>query len=339
MAEDVRIALPGPVTGTGGPTSFRGRMTREWSRQGYDVRSRLDDGPFSAILVVAGTRHVGSLLANRRRGARVVHRLDGLLWRHRALKGRPLQRVKHELRNRWMCLIRDRLADHVVYQSRFVRDWWHDWFGAPRVASSIIYNGVDLDEYRPDPGGAGQGDGILLCVEGNVQVDPPTLATLLETHRTLLRKGKIQETRVLGGWEGGVPEDVRREPNLRILGPRPRDEVQRELRRASLFLNLEIQPPCPNAVIEALASGVPVVGFDTGALAELVGPAGRVVPYGGDPWRMDPPGGLTELAAVALDVLANRSAFARAARERAERLFDVTSVAQRYLDLLVPGRS
>ena len=45
----------------------------------------------------------------------------------------------------------------------------------------------------------------------------------------------------------------------------------------------------PNSVIEALACGLPVVSFDTGALPELVTPgAGRVVAYGGDPWRLDP---------------------------------------------------
>jgi hypothetical protein len=40
----------------------------------------------------------------------------------------------------------------------------------------------------------------------------------------------------------------------------------------------------------ALASGIPVTGFDIGSLAELVPPeAGRLVPYGSDPYAMGMP--------------------------------------------------
>ena len=42
--------------------------------------------------------------------------------------------------------------------------------------------------------------------------------------------------------------------------------------------------------MEALACGMPVVSFDTGALPELVTQdAGRVVAYGADAWRLEPP--------------------------------------------------
>ena len=48
--------------------------------------------------------------------------------------------------------------------------------------------------------------------------------------------------------------------------------------------------PCPNSVIEALASGVPVVGYNSGSLKELVGNAGIILPYtGGDPNKMEGP--------------------------------------------------
>ncbi len=64
------------------------------------------------------------------------------------------------------------------------------------------------------------------------------------------------------------------------------DEVKREhipwlMRSSHLLFSAEVNPPCPNSVIEALACGLPVIGFDTGSLSEIVqGGAGRLVPYG-----------------------------------------------------------
>lgn len=57
-----------------------------------------------------------------------------------------------------------------------------------------------------------------------------------------------------------------------------------------IYLSLDINPACPNTVIEALSSGAPVVGFNTGALNELViSDSGVVVPYGSDPWNLEYP--------------------------------------------------
>ncbi|WP_424947988.1 glycosyltransferase [Candidatus Spongiihabitans sp.] len=42
------------------------------------------------------------------------------------------------------------------------------------------------------------------------------------------------------------------------------------LRRCHVFLFSQVNPPCPNAVLEAVATGLPVVSFDSGSAAELL---------------------------------------------------------------------
>ena len=75
------------------------------------------------------------------------------------------------------------------------------------------------------------------------------------------------------------------------------------MRSSHLLFSAEVNPPCPNSVIEALACGLPVVGFDTGSLSELVqGDAGRLVPYGADQWKLQKPD-IPMLAEVATEVL------------------------------------
>jgi len=75
-----------------------------------------------------------------------------------------------------------------------------------------------------------------------------------------------------------------------VAGLIPRDAIPALDRSAHLLYSADLNAACPNSVIEALACGLPVAGFATGALPELVtGDSGRLVPYGGDPWKLDTP--------------------------------------------------
>jgi len=74
---------------------------------------------------------------------------------------------------------------------------------------------------------------------------------------------------------GGGPEPAgAREPagGVTFLGRLSAEEVARERRGAAVVLApSRYEDPCPMAVIEALADGVPVLGSDRGGIPELVG--------------------------------------------------------------------
>ena len=64
-------------------------------------------------------------------------------------------------------------------------------------------------------------------------------------------------------------------PNVVRLGHLDRDRMAEALRSCDVFLNLSENDPCPNVVIEALASGLPVqVGAQVGETA-ILSAAGR----------------------------------------------------------------
>jgi hypothetical protein len=57
-----------------------------------------------------------------------------------------------------------------------------------------------------------------------------------------------------------------------------------------VLFSTDLNAACPNSVIEAMACGLPVLAYDTGALAEIVQDgAGEVVPYGADHWQLEDP--------------------------------------------------
>jgi len=103
----------------------------------------------------------------------------------------------------------------------------------------------------------------------------------------------------------------------------------------------EVNPPCPNSVIEAMACGLPVIGFDSGALKELVSDdAGCIVPYGANPWKLETPD-ISVLAESAGQVLEKQNQFSptgtmrAAARKRAEAEFGLDQMVDSYLKVLL----
>jgi glycosyltransferase involved in cell wall biosynthesis len=107
------------------------------------------------------------------------------------------------------------------------------------------------------------------------------------------------------------------------------------MRESHALFSADLHPACPNSVIEALACGLPVVAYDTGSLAELITPeAGVVAPYGGNPWKLEPPV-VAPLARGLAQVLENQEKFRTGARARAESAFSVQVMMERYLEALL----
>jgi hypothetical protein len=67
------------------------------------------------------------------------------------------------------------------------------------------------------------------------------------------------------------------------------------------------------------------------------GDAGRVVPYGGDPWRLDPPN-IEGLVEAACEIALQQERFRTGARQRAEAAFGVEQMTAGYLQALLPGQ-
>ncbi len=352
-----RICIVPQVSGVGGMVTFTHKLKAGLAQRGIEVTHRLDDPPFGAVLVVGGTRALGGLWRARRRGVPIVQRLDGMNWLHRQL-GVSGAGLRHYLRaeyGNWLLgFIRSRLADRIVYQSRFSQEWWERRRGAVRAAHRVILNGVDLAAYSPDgPEKPPSDRWRVLMVEGSLmggyehglQAAMGLMQGLAERLRKqplpgfageleLVVVGRVAEA-LRGRWDtwhsqsGGSAGF-----QISWAGQALREQIPAIDRSAHLLYSADINPACPNSVIEALACGLPVLAFDTGALPELVcGDAGRVVPYGGDPWRLEPPD-TQSLVEAALEILADQPRFRRAARAHAERHLGLDQMVEAYLEVL-----
>ncbi len=335
----MRLCFVSRIGGLAGPASFQRRLAEGLAALGHDVCYSLDDTPYDAVLVIGGTRRLAALHRARRRGIPIVQRLDGMNWIHRVRRTGLRHFLRAEAANLLLRLIRERLATAVVYQSQFARAWWERTFGPAPCPSHVVLNGVPLDRYSPaGPEHPPADRARILIVEGNLAGGYESGLEHAAAFSENLARLSPQpvETVIAGQASADVKALWARHSRTpaRWLGLVPAQDIPALARSAHMLFAADPNPACPNSVIEALACGLPVVAFDTGALPELVvGDAGRIVPYGADPWRLEVPDAAS-LAQAAAEVLADQPRFRLGARSRAEAGLGVETMVRGYLGAL-----
>ena len=334
-----KICIVPHSRGVGGPASFRLRFSRALAERGISVTDDLDDPAIDAVLVISGWRQLGKLLRLKRRGVPLVQRLDGINWMHRLTKFDPRYYLKAEYGNLLMNFTRMRLADHIIYQSNFVARRWEQVYGKAGAPYTIIRNAVDLAEFSPDGPGAPPADKTrIMLVEGSFGGghDISLKLALDLAHDLAETYGQNVELMIAGRADETVRQvwDAYARVPVVWKGIVSREEIPVLDRSAHVYFSAELNAPCPNSVIEAMACGLPVAGYDTGSVAELVGEeAGRVASFDGDPWRLELPKS-SQLAGAVMEILQDQPRFRVAARARAEAEFDIERLVDRYLEVL-----
>lgn len=286
------------------------------------------------VFVVGGTKRLGWIKNHKKNGAKVLHRLDGLKWRHWVEETPFKYKILFMLQNRMTSYIRSNFADAIVYQSQFVKDWWNEKYGKTEAYSEIIPNGTDLDHFKPSENEAKDKVPTLVCFEGNIDLDEPTIFTLSEIEKSLVSNGFLKEVLIWGNVKDKQRNRLIDFPGIRLMGGCKRSEVAENMRKGDIFLSLDVNAACPNSVIEAMASGLPVVGFETGALKELVHPsAGELSPYGANPWKLENPD-VKLLVTAIKNVLMDLDDKKMSARKLAEERFGKHSLAKNYMEIM-----
>ncbi len=234
-----------------------------------------------------------------RPGVRIVHRVDGSSMDYGGYRSGDARQARVNL-----------LADLTVFQSRYSKLSTTTKFHVIGQDGPIIYNPVDLELFRP---------------EGpRLRFAPERVPVACASWSTNERKGTRDLDRLAAEHPEvdfvlcGRFEGLTLRPNLIHLGHASRSAIASAFRSCAAFLNLSDNDPAPNVVIEAMASGVPVLYRDSGGVPELVGDCG--LPVTADSFR-----------SVLDDIRSRHESLAGAARERATRLFSPAVIFPQYL--------
>ncbi len=233
------------------------------------------------------------------------------------------------------------MADHVFYQSEFCQMAADEFLGPCKSESEILYNPVNTEIFTPATPSPNE---LILLLAGN-QYQHYRLKNALETlalvkkqypEAKILITGKLnwlpdqQETRRMAQeWidQLGIANSVT------FYGPYNQSEAPKIFQSAHILLHTRYNDPCPTVVLEALASGLPVVYSNSGGTPELVGPDAGIGIDTQLNWEKEQPPSPDALADAVLKIVANRNAYVQAARARAVTKFDIKPWLQRHQDV------
>lgn len=332
-----QLCLVPKLDGLGGMVSFQTRLIQGLLEREIPYTFDLNHPQNTAVLVIGGTRRIFQLWRAKHRGVKIIQRLNGMNWLHKVQKTSLKAAIKSEVNNQTLAFIRRYLATHIIYQSEFSQDWWNQEFGRSSASTSVVHNAVDLSQYNPQGSENPPEDHFrLLLVEGHLtRASGQGLETAANLAKALKQDHDLTiEMMVVGDVDDMLKAHIYNEaPDLWITwrGVVPPDQIPPLNRSAHVLFSADLNAACPNSVIEALACGLPVLAYDTGALIELVQEgAGEVVPYGANHWQLEKPQ-ISPLADACAKILKDNNPYRQAARRRAENAFGLDRMINGYL--------
>lgn len=319
----------------GGPGSFQSRLIRCLETAGHNVVYPEDKTHPDIILVIGGTSKLFWLLKSKFYGTKIVHRLDGINWRHTIDDVSTSYKIKCEIRNLIVLTIKSFFADHVVYQSKFVKNWWERKYGREKRPFDIIHNGVDVDQFTPSAKKTDRYNLKIICAEGNLHADKITKYLINSLKENYTNHKHIKKILIAGNIEPQDSELLNYQNTVvQFIGSIPRCEMHTIYKDADIFFSLEINAACPNSVIEALASGLPIVGMNTGAMPELVtDKAGVIADYEADPWKREQPQ-FSHIQKAIDTVIGDINNYKCRARAKAIKDYNINTVMEKYIAIM-----
>jgi glycosyltransferase involved in cell wall biosynthesis len=238
----------------GGSNQFLTALRRELRRRGL----RVSDGSFAprtrACLLHSYLADVEELRSALPDGCRVVHRVDGPI---------ELYRGRDDGADRKIVEINAALANATIFQSQWSLEA-HRELGLDLKDPVVIPNAVDPEIFFPP---VERQRGPRLRVIATSWSDNPRKGA--GTFAALARAADPERYELTFAGRSRVPlESVRR------LGPLPSHELADELRAHDIYVAASVNEPCSNALLEALACGLPALYRRSGSHGELVGEGG-----------------------------------------------------------------
>ena len=151
---------------------------------------------------------------------------------------------------------------------------------SPDQEISVIYNGIDISEFRPDLNEVNiNGEMRIVCVSR--LIERKGIRFLIEA----IGKLKDRDIKLILVGEGNQEDELKKlvvdsriPDRVEFKGYMDHDSIADLYRTSDVFVLPSLNEGMSNALLEAMASGLPVIVTDTGGTSELIDGNGVVVP-------------------------------------------------------------
>lgn len=228
------------------------------------------------------------------------------------------------------------VADRIVAVSKSTSEECGREYRVSQEKMSVIYNGVDLDEFNPRIPGArirnklslGEKPVILAVGAATIRKGLPYLLQSMPDVITNIPDVRliVVGSRAYEGQLQLLAKDLGIEGHVIFAGPVERDELPYYYSACDLVAVPSVYEGFPIVVLEALASGKPVVASRVGGIPEAV--------QNGANGLLFEPGDVPQLTRALVRLLADeslRGKMGREARRMAESRYDWKNIGLQYL--------
>lgn len=242
----------------GGPSTF---MNNLYNYLSEDTNCKLNDKNANLALF-ASTYNIEYLENLKRRGGKIIQRLDGIHYEEK-------HGVFYDEKNRAVEHIYKNLSDFYIFQSEYCKKQCFEMFGeVPQNKYKLIINGVNKDIFYPDKSKKINSDEpIKIITTGNfrnIDMVEPVVKAIDE----LINEYNI-ELIFLGPFTNPDLQHFLNRKYIKHHISESQTEIAYFIRESHIFIYSHLNPPCPNSVVEAVSCGIPLTGFDSGAMKEL----------------------------------------------------------------------
>ena len=246
------------------------------------------------------------------------------------------------VRYQWMRRAYRPFVHYHVALSRDLAGYLERKVGVPQRRIAQIYNGVDIERFHPSPGGRQPIGGCpftdpALFIAGTVGRMQTVKAQTVLAH-AFIRALELQPAlrarlRLVMVGDGPLRVEARRMLDAAGVAhlawlPGEREDVPNVMRALDCFVLPSLAEGISNTILEAMASGLPVLATEVGGNAELVvaGVTGALVAAGDAESLAN---GLVQMAGDPTRAVA----FGRAGRARVEEYFSLPAMVAAYQGL------
>lgn len=254
----MKICIPIKTLHEGGGFYFLGLLKTFLTKSGIPWTEEAQD-EYDVLFVNSWQVSYDTIyhLKRSRPAVKVVHRVDGSAQNYGRFDNSDSKQARVNM-----------LADVTIFQSNYGKYSTRNRFKVIRQDGPIIYNPVDIDMFSPH--------GEKLPLKGQVKVCNAAWSTNP-------KKGSWQIPQLARSYPdvtfvlcGRYPEKVDL-PNVEYRGHLSYEHLAAVMRSCDAYLDPSENECCPNVVLQALASGLPVLHKNSGGVPELVDDAGVTV--------------------------------------------------------------
>jgi glycosyltransferase involved in cell wall biosynthesis len=309
----------------GGPKSFMSNLKKYLESKNFFTTSNLD---YANAIFFATRYDIDVVKEFSKQGKFILQRLDGVY--SKEVHGDDYNKIPDY---KFAKEIYQNYATHYIFQSEYSQKQCHYAYGEP--TSSNVYkiiNGCDTSIFYPAYRKhiISNRRKIKFVTDGfvrNLSMIQPIVFAL-----NTIAKDFDLELHVIGK----VNKDLEKYLDYNFVvyhGVRNLDYIAKIVRSSDIYIFTHLNPPCPNSVIQAVCSGIPVVTFDSGSMREILFfNTNLLVPMPKKLFHTEKDININDLVEKILLVINNYKEYKKIALQNTN-LYSLESMGKKYLEI------